>query len=77
MKFIQSKKDGSAEIVFSDEEIEILKKYKKLTFTPEGFKDFSTNLVGICSEFYLNFQKNVQDKQTYGQEVKPKNPADL
>ena len=72
MEFKQSKEDGSAEIIFSDAEIETLQKHKKLTFTPEGFKDFSTHLVGICAEFYLNFQQDVKDKGTFGQQVKTK-----
>ena len=39
MKFLQNK-DGSGEWQFSDEEVEIINKNKKLIMTPGFLKDF-------------------------------------
>ena len=57
MKFIQ-KKDGSCDIVFSNEEIEVLNKYKKLQLSKESTKHFINNLSNVI--FALN--KNLDEK---------------
>ena len=50
MKIIQTE-DGGGELIFSDEEVKILEKRKKLIFTPEGFIHFGNNLARILLEF--------------------------
>lgn len=65
MKIIQNNKDGSAEIVFSDKEIEIIKKKKKLFFEPEAMKHFVNNLVHVATQFNIHLKKH-EDQQSFG-----------
>ena len=60
MKFIQ-KKDGGAEIIFSNEEIKIIKNTNKLTLNDEALRHFGNNLVKIVSEWNLNFNTKTQN----------------
>jgi|DEB0MinimDraft_12_1074336.scaffolds.fasta_scaffold41822_3 23S rRNA-/tRNA-specific pseudouridylate synthase len=64
MKFDQ-KKDGSCEIIFSDDEINVINKYKKLHLTQEFLRHFSNKLVNICIEFNKNFDEETKKKITF------------
>jgi hypothetical protein len=68
MKFEQQK-DGGATLIFSEKEIEIIKEKKQLLFTPEGLRHFGNNLVRIVAEWNLNFNKDIQDVVTHGDEL--------
>lgn len=61
MEFRQFK-DGSCDLIFTDQEIEILNKNKKFTMTAEGLKQFSNNLVNIVGLFTLKFSKKVNQQ---------------
>ena len=63
MKFIQ-KKDGGAEIIFSNEEIKIITNTNKLTLNDEALRHFGNNLVKIVSEWNLNFNTKTQNLMT-------------
>jgi|13_taG_2_1085334.scaffolds.fasta_scaffold05181_5 hypothetical protein len=63
MKFVQ-KKDGSADIIFSNEEIKIITNTNKLTLGDEALRHFGNNLVKIVSDWNLNFNKKIQNLQT-------------
>jgi len=57
MKFNQ-KKDGSCDIIFSEEDIKILNKHKKLQLSKESTKHFINNLSKVL--FHLN--QNLDEK---------------
>lgn len=71
MRFDQ-KEDGSCDICFTDEEIKILKTKKKLHLSAEGLRHFGNNLVKIVAEWNLNFNEELQKKQSFSNEIKPK-----
>lgn len=74
------KKDGSCEILFSEEEIKIIKKYKKLYLTQEFLRHFSNNLVNITVEFNKKFDEKTKKLLTTGHEIitnKPKNDTSI
>lgn len=58
------KEDGSCDIVFSEKEIEIILKHKKLCLTPEFLKHFSNNLIKIVIEFNKKFDENTKNLST-------------
>ena len=60
MKFDQ-KKNGSCDICFTDEEIEILKRKRKLHLSAEGLRHFGNCLVRIVGEFQVNFDKDTKN----------------
>tara|TARA_R100001244_G_scaffold104818_1_gene77781 strand:+ start:398 stop:616 length:219 start_codon:yes stop_codon:yes gene_type:complete len=60
MKIIQTK-DGGGELIFSDEEIKILQKRKKLIFTPEGFTRFGNNLARVLMEFAMKTPDGIKN----------------
>ena len=68
MRFVQHK-DGSCDIVFSKEETKIILNKNKITLTAEGLRDFGNNLVKIVAEWNLNFNKDLQQKPTNGEEI--------
>ena len=72
MKIIQTHEDGSAEMVFSDEEIKILNEKKKLFFDPEAMKHFVNNLVHIATEFNIHLKKHKDQQSFSGDEIKSK-----
>jgi virulence-associated protein VagC len=72
MKIIQKHEDGSAEIIFSDEEIEIIRKKKKLIFTPLSLKNFGNILVKTVSDWQLQFGKKLQKHISTDNNVKTK-----
>jgi len=54
---INQKEDGSGEIIFSKEEIDIICKHKKLTLSTEFLKHFINLFMGLFFEFQKNFDK--------------------
>ena len=50
MKILQNKKDGSAKIIFTDDEIKIINNKKGLEFNSVGIRQFSNQLVKIAVE---------------------------
>tara|TARA_Y100001937_G_C7058332_1_gene302508 strand:+ start:57 stop:296 length:240 start_codon:yes stop_codon:yes gene_type:complete len=65
MKFIQSKKDGSCDIVFSDKEIEIINKQKKLVLTDILLRHFGNVLMAMVAKWNFNFKDDVKNEMTY------------
>jgi regulator of sigma D len=57
-------KDGSCDIEFSEEEIKILNKKRKLHLSNENLKHFGNHMVKIVSDWHLNFNKEILDKKT-------------
>ena len=55
---INGKKDGSGEIIFTDKEIEILNKNKKLELSPKFLKHFANLFMAL----FVNIQHNFDDK---------------
>ena len=47
MKFIQLQ-DGSCDILFADEEIEILNRTRKFNLPPEAFKHTVNEMMAVC-----------------------------
>lgn len=72
MKFYQ-KKNGDCDLIFNDEEIEIIKNKKKLSFTAEGLRHFGNNLVKIVADWNLKFNKDLKKKSTNSAEINYKN----
>ena len=64
MKINQNLKDGSAEIIFSDNEINIINKKKILFFTPEGLRHISNTLIKIVVDINSNFSEEVKKIST-------------
>ena len=64
MKFKQHE-NGSCDIEFSEEEINILIKNKKLHLSDEMLKHFGNNLVKMVMDWQLKFNEEVANKQTY------------
>jgi hypothetical protein len=52
--------DGSCDLIFSDEEIEIINKNKKFSFTAEGLKQFGGELIGMANHFASVFVKQAK-----------------
>mgnify|MGYP003112283884 CR=1 FL=1 len=63
MKFLQNK-DGSGEWQFSDEEIEIINKSKKLIMTPGFLKDFKNVLMKLIVDVTEKLPKDLRNKDT-------------
>jgi|TARA_R110000744_G_scaffold183769_3_gene303138 hypothetical protein len=59
------KKDGSCEIVFSEEEIKIITQHKKLYLTQEFLRHFSNTLVNITIEFNKRFDEKTKKLTTF------------
>ena len=76
MKFDQ-KENGSADIIFTKDEIEIISKFKKLHLSPEFLKHFGNHLVKIVMEFNKKLDPSLQIMHTFEKtEVETKEPAD-
>ena len=63
MKFIQNK-NGSGEWHFSDEEIEIIKKNKKIVMSVSFLKDFKNILMKLIISVNENLPKNIRYQET-------------
>jgi hypothetical protein len=57
--------NGSCDIEFSKEEIDILIKNKKLHLSDENFKHFGNNLVKMVMDWQLKFKEDVANKLTF------------
>tara|TARA_R100001460_G_scaffold22971_2_gene46611 strand:+ start:3535 stop:3777 length:243 start_codon:yes stop_codon:yes gene_type:complete len=64
MQFKQYK-NGSCDWIFSDEEIKIINKHKKLVIEPESLKHIGNILVRIVSDWHINFDPKIKGKMTY------------
>jgi len=64
MKIIQETNSGEAEIVFSDKEIEIISKNKKLILTEEAVRHFGNHLVKIVSDLQFGLSEKVKQIDT-------------
>jgi hypothetical protein len=56
MKFKLDRNTQGFEMLFSDEEIDIISKKKRLIFDPENAKHFSNNLGAIACEINMNLE---------------------
>ena len=63
MQIIQ-KQDGGADIIFSEEELKILNKNKKLYLDPEGLRHFGNYLVKIVSDWYMKSSDEIKKLET-------------
>ena len=52
---IRQYEDGSAEIIFNDQEKKIVNEKGSLKITPEGLRHFGNQLVKIVADFQINF----------------------
>jgi hypothetical protein len=58
---INQKEDGSGEIVFTDQEIEIIKKKKKLTLSVEFLKHFINLFMSLFFEYQRKFDTKTRN----------------
>tara|TARA_R100000664_G_C2758440_1_gene147330 strand:- start:3913 stop:4155 length:243 start_codon:yes stop_codon:yes gene_type:complete len=76
MKFKQSEKDGSCEIVFTEKECQIIQKNKSLYLSPEFLRHFGNNLVKIVMEFNRRIDPSLQTLNTFeNTEIETKKPT--
>ena len=54
-------KDGSCDIVFSEEEKKIIIEKGKITLTAISLRHFGNNLMRIVAEFNKNFDKKISE----------------
>ena len=74
---INQKEDGSGEIIFSKEEIDIISKHKKLTLSTEFLKHFINLFMGLFFEFQKKFDKKTNSiTSKKNQKIKIKKPND-
>lgn len=73
MKIIQ--KEDSHELLFSDEEIKIINKKKKIIFTHKGMSQFANALANVAAvivqkipkkDLQMNLNDNINPKETKG-----------
>ena len=64
MQFRQNKNDGSCDMVFTEEEIEIITKNKKLHFTAFSLRHLGNVLVKMVAEWQLYFSDDIKDMET-------------
>tara|TARA_R100001163_G_C5017710_1_gene161480 strand:- start:557 stop:814 length:258 start_codon:yes stop_codon:yes gene_type:complete len=57
-------KDGSCDIVFSEEEKKIIMDKGKISLTATGLKHFGNNLMRIVMEFNMNFDEKLMKTGT-------------
>ena len=60
MRFNQQE-NGSCDLIFSDEEIKVINKHKKLYFTPEFLRHFSNALMRMSVEFNERFDEKTKN----------------
>ena len=66
---IDQREDGSGEIVFTDQEIEIIKKNKKLILTSTGLRHFSNNLMNIIAMWHVGLNEEDKNLKTLSGKV--------
>jgi len=64
MQFRQDKSNGSCDMIFTEEEIKIIIKNKKLHFPASSLKHIGNCLVRIVADWQLYFSGDLQKKQT-------------
>lgn len=75
---INQREDGSGEIVFTDQEIEIIKKNKKLILSVEFLKHFINLFMSLFFEYQKKFDTRTKNMSTnIDQEIKVKKPKDV
>jgi hypothetical protein len=57
--------NGSCDIEFSEEEINIIKEKKKLHLSDECLRHFGNFLIKVVSDWQLKFNEEVANKQSY------------
>lgn len=72
MKIVQDNRDGSAEILFNENEVKIIQKNKKLIFEPSAMKSLCNHLVNIAAQFNLNLKKYENQTSFDNEEIRPK-----
>mgnify|MGYP003120855429 CR=1 FL=1 len=72
MKIIQDNRNGSAEILFNENEVKIIQKNKKLIFEPSAMKALCNHLVNIAAQFNLNLKKHENQLSFDNEEIRPK-----
>jgi hypothetical protein len=76
MKFYQ-KDDGGCDLVFSDEEIKIINKHKRLRFTPFTFRHFGNVIVEMVARFQLFFDDKLANLETFStQKIEGESPKE-
>lgn len=60
MKFVK-KKNGDVDILFSDEEVEIFTKTKKLTLTPVAVRHFENNLMKVIADMHAGLPEDLKE----------------
>jgi hypothetical protein len=56
--------DGGGEIVFSDKEVEIFSKTKKIMFDAKAMRDFSNNLFKMCFDTVYKLPEEEKQRST-------------
>lgn len=57
--------NGSCDILFSKDEIEIINKNNKIHLSDESLRHFGNNLVRIVSEWQIKFDKKIKNLNTF------------
>jgi hypothetical protein len=57
--------DGSCDIEFSKEELNILSKKEKLHLSAENLRHFGNNLIRIVSDWNIKFNEKLKNKETF------------
>jgi len=65
--------DGGGEIIFSDKEVEIFSKNKKIIFDAKGIRDFSNNLFKMCFDTVHRLPEQEKERKTNSPFVEIKN----
>jgi len=74
---IRQKKDATGEIIFSDQEIEILNKHKKLELSQEFLKHFMNLFIKVFFDFTKKMDEEHKSLMSQGdQEIKVKKPKE-
>tara|TARA_R110000822_G_scaffold73937_1_gene177860 strand:+ start:333 stop:569 length:237 start_codon:yes stop_codon:yes gene_type:complete len=64
MQFRQSNKDGSCDIIFSEQEINLIKKNKELHLSSLTLRHFGNVLMKIVIDFNNNFDDTIKNIST-------------
>jgi len=74
---IRQKEDATGEIIFSDQEIEILNKHKKLELSQEFLKHFMNLFIKVFFDFTKKMDEEHKSLLSQGdQEIKVKKPKE-
>ncbi len=69
MDFRQNPKDGSCDLNFSDEEIKIIIKHKKIHFDAMSLRHFGNCLIRMVAEWNMNFNDDIKNLSTNEKDV--------